>query len=880
MTETLPRTADAGATAACLVITTGAGKLRPQGRRVAVGATARDFATALASLPATTEGWWSPHVFASDYRKGEAWESSSAVAIDLDYHDAAGAHTSPPPETARALLALAKGKLLPGSLFHETPRGARLVFVLDEQLEDPDAFDAIAREAGRRTAAALGALGGRPGYEVDGKVLTDRARFLFSPRAIVGGTPRNAALEVLREEPFTVAELLPAGPAPVPAALPSRPAALRSPLAAERFEDAKRAYNEDHPGDWPKSGGTCPACGHHDCFGRLPSDPSRWSCFSTGHTAPGIEGSGCFHGDALDLDAHLAGLSPVELLRREGYLVQRNEPRRLATNGAAPAPDATPTPDAAALEPERPVLRVTGGDLSELATEAERALIGWGPPVYCRGDMLVRPVVEDVDATHGHKTRVARLRKVDAAWLRDALCRSAFFERFDKRSKAWRRIDPPVDVAETLLARDGEWSLPPIVGVITTPTLRADGTPLAAPGYDPATRLLLVAPPAMPPIPDAPSREEANRALFLLLELLAEFPFVDEASRSVALSMLLTPIARGAFAVAPAHAASASTPGTGKSYLADLSAAICMGQRCPAMAAGRDEAETEKRLVAALIAGQQLIALDNVNGELGGDTLCQLIERPVVEVRILGLSKVLRVESRATVILNGNNLALLGDMTRRVLLARLDAGVERPELRRFKRDPFAAVLADRGRYVAAALTILRAYIAAGRPDPAPPLASFKGWSDTVRSALMWLGCADPVDTMETARAEDPVLAQLRAVLSAWKDALGTGYQNAHTAAELLGLADESELRDGVPVYRRPALREALLSVGASNGRPNTKTFGKWLARNKGRIADGVRIARMADEHGHAARWWLDPVAVTAVQAISFSQTRESVRACG
>jgi len=53
------------------------------------------------------------------------------------------------------------------------------------------------------------------------------------------------------------------------------------------------------------------------------------------------------------------------------------------------------------------------------------------------------------------------------------------------------------------------------------------------------------------------------------------------------------------------------------------------------------------------------------------------------------------------------------------------------------------------------LIVVRAYFVAGRPDQAPKLASFEAWSDTVRSALIWLGEADPVDTMEVARADDP-----------------------------------------------------------------------------------------------------------------------------
>jgi putative DNA primase/helicase len=74
-----------------------------------------------------------------------------------------------------------------------------------------------------------------------------------------------------------------------------------------------------------------------------------------------------------------------------------------------------------------------------------------------------------------------------------------------------------------------------------------------------------------------------------------------------------------------------------------------------------------------------------------------------------------KVEFRGLFSANGNNIAVEGDMTRRTLLGRLDAGMERPEEREFADDPVKLVLADRGKYLAAALLIVRAYIAAGMP---------------------------------------------------------------------------------------------------------------------------------------------------------------------
>ena len=54
-----------------------------------------------------------------------------------------------------------------------------------------------------------------------------------------------------------------------------------------------------------------------------------------------------------------------------------------------------------------------------------------------------------------------------------------------------------------------------------------------------------------------------------------------DASRSVAMSMLLTPVLRGALAPAvPMHVITAPEAGTGKSYLQDIASCIAIGDRC------------------------------------------------------------------------------------------------------------------------------------------------------------------------------------------------------------------------------------------------------------------------------------------------------------
>jgi hypothetical protein len=508
---------------------------------------------------------------------------------------------------------------------------------------------------------------------------------------------------------------------------------------------------------------------------------------------------------------------------------------------------------------KRPVIRVEPGMLAELATDGEAALIDAGVPFYAHGDELQRPVVDEVEATKGRKTMVARFTTVTQDMLRDFLARTARWERWNERRKAYTPTNPPREVAAVILSRAAEWQFRRAVGVITTPTLRPDGTILDQPGYDPATRLILIEPPRMPPIPEKPTKEAAAEALELLNGLLDELPFSDEASRSVALSELVTPVVRGALPVAPMHANRAPAPGSGKSYLLDISSAISSGQPCPVISAGADEFETEKRLGAALLKGQSQIAIDNLNGELRGDALCQIIERPIVEVRPLGVSQLKRIESRATIFATGNNLILVGDVVRRVVLCTLDPNVERPELRQFKRNPVDMVLQDRGLYIAAALTIVRAYLTAGCPDKLPTLASFEEWSRLVRSALVWLGRADPVDTMEAARAEDPELDTMRRIFTTWREAIGT--DRPQTTGELKKFAEaktgSGDYHDYHAAPAHPELLEALLAVAyGKGGEINSKALGRWLGQKKGRIVDGCKLVAREDGHGKQVKWVL------------------------
>ncbi|TAN62860.1 MAG: hypothetical protein EPN20_10475, partial [Magnetospirillum sp.] len=518
--------------------------------------------------------------------------------------------------------------------------------------------------------------------------------------------------------------------------------------------------------------------------------------------------------------------------------------------------------------PGRPTIRITAGDLPRVVGEGEMAMMNSRLPLYQRGSMVVRPASSAVTITDGRKINAPRLVVANRHHIAEAMTVAAHWERFDSRAMDWVSTDCPLRIADTYLAREGMWKLPVLTGIINAPTLRADGSLLDQPGYDTATGLLFDPQGvSFPTIPESPDRHQAMAALGYLKRLIETFPFVGEADRAVALSGILTTAIRRSLPSAPLHGFNAPTAGSGKSLLVDIASMIAAGRPASVIAQGKTEEEMEKRLGAALIAGDPLISIDNCEAGLGGELLCQALTQPMLKVRLLGKSLNIEVPSTAAVFATGNNLTVVGDMTRRAIRCTLDAGVERPELREFDRDPVATVAGCRGDYVAAVLCILRAHHLAGRPQQTTPLGSFTEWSRWVRDALVWLGEADPCATMDSIRGADPKLEALTTVMEQWHTHVGS---RRVSVKEVIDVAtDQIASFHGRAEFINPDFREALLAVAGDGGAISGRRLGKWLAANQGRIVNGMRLTPDG-QHAGVVRWRLwdqgsaaDTAAVTA-----------------
>ncbi|MBX6747299.1 MAG: hypothetical protein IRY87_35155, partial [Acetobacteraceae bacterium] len=185
----------------------------------------------------------------------------------------------------------------------------------------------------------------------------------------------------------------------------------------------------------------------------------------------------------------------------------------------------------------RPTIRVTPGDVDGIVDQAEKALIAANLGIYQRGSFIVRPGLVQVTVSDERSTVGQRILEVGDYALMAAMTTAAGWERFDGRSEDWVATDAPMKVVKAYKERVGRWRLPVLGGIVNAPTLRADGSILAAPGYDEATGLLLdPRGVTFPAIPDRPSKEDADTALQVLRDLIATFPFVGGADRSVAYS--------------------------------------------------------------------------------------------------------------------------------------------------------------------------------------------------------------------------------------------------------------------------------------------------------------------------------------------------------
>lgn len=490
--------------------------------------------------------------------------------------------------------------------------------------------------------------------------------------------------------------------------------------------------------------------------------------------------------------------------------------------------------DGSAGARRRPVI-VIRTEENEVVDEALSA-VALDDSLFQRAGALVH-VVRDPGPVRG-LTRVEntpRVARVPLANLRERLARAAAWVRKDREGNHLA-AHPPEWAVRAVEAR-GEWTaIRPIHCVVEEPVLRPDGTVLQEPGYDARTGLVYEpGSGATFTIAELPTAADAIAARDQLFEVVRDFPFATPCHRASWLAALLTLFARYAFdGQAPLFLYDANVRAAGKSLLADVTGIVATGRTMARMTYDQRDEEMSKRITALALAGDRLVLLDNVVGTLGCASLDAALTGPTWKSRILGRSEnTADLPLTITWFATGNNVMLAADTARRTLHIRLDARHENPEDRSdfVHRDLLAHVRSSRSRLAGAALTILRAFCLAGRPDcQLQPWGSFEAWSRLVRAAVVWVGCPDPLATRQALREQsDTEAIALRALIAGVRamDRSGRGISARKVLEQLAG--DDGSLHG-----MREAL-EDLVHVRSPGQLPTSRQLGKALTKFKGRV---------------------------------------------
>jgi hypothetical protein len=429
----------------------------------------------------------------------------------------------------------------------------------------------------------------------------------------------------------------------------------------------------------------------------------------------------------------------------------------------------------------------------------------------------------------------------------------------------WRPGRVPDDLVRAVLER-GAWpGVPELIGIAEAPFLRPDGSVCKDAGFDPPTGILHV-PTVDVDVKARPSREDARRALDMLEGLFADFPHVTRAHRMVPIAALLSLLARHAIrGNVPAFLFDAATRGSGKTLQTDCVSLIATGRASPKMAWPHDETELSKVLAAVAVRASPMVNFDNVATTFGGQDLdrCLTAGTEGVAFRVLGITRTDELPWRSLILASGNNLAVTGDTTRRVLVARLESADEHPELRADFRLPdlMGHVRRHRAELVSAGLTILRAYHVAGRPDMRlRPWGSFESFASLVPPAMVFAAEDASADVMacrltDSEASVDPEKAFASVVLEHWLRLLPKG-GTAKDALRALYPPDRFRRdREPSPPDGFDELRDAIEGVTRTKpgSDPSPHALGKALQRIKGRVVSTRRLHMESNPKG-AARW--------------------------
>lgn len=462
--------------------------------------------------------------------------------------------------------------------------------------------------------------------------------------------------------------------------------------------------------------------------------------------------------------------------------------------------------------------------------------------LFAREGRLVRLLTDE----HGRP----RIDTLTVPTLRHELCQAV---DFFKPAKDGTEAATPTDrnIQDVLASRS--WPVPNLLGICELPIVRPDGSLVGQRGHDRNSGLYYWPSPELGQlhVPESPSEADLSAARAALEDLLGDFPFDGETSKTNALALLLTPLLRPVIeGPVPLALIGAPDAGTGKTLLARVVTVISCGRDDALASAPGSESEWRKQITTWLQAGSSLVVLDNLEQELRAAALAAVLTATTWTDRYLGGNEQARLPNRTTWVATGNNVRIRGDLGRRCYPVRLDSQQAQPWRRTgFKHDNLIAwAKANRCALVRALLLLVRSWCVAGRPAPSVrPLGSFEDWTHIVGGVLEHAGYASFLGNLESFHeSADDDQAEFEALLARLHGHFG---EDSFTAADVLSAARADR-----------AFAELVPQLANERGREQSgsaRSLGILLARlaNRRFGPEGLHLADGGKDGRNRTRRW-------------------------
>lgn len=404
---------------------------------------------------------------------------------------------------------------------------------------------------------------------------------------------------------------------------------------------------------------------------------------------------------------------------------------------------------------------------------------------------------------------------------------------------------PDGQTVKGVMSSSNARTFPELRRVVRTPFLRPDGSVCTVEGYDPDTSTVLVTGGLeVPEVSENPSPRGVRNAVgFLMDEWLGDFPFETTADRANAFATVMTPFIRGLVPLSPLCVVSGIGPGVGKNLLADTLALLVTGETALPLPYVQDEDETRKQLTATFRTGAEMFIFDEAHHIKGANLARGLTGRTWTD-RVLGASNMVEYPNQVTWMALGNQVMVQGDLYRRVYFVKI-TGDERSHDREASEyrhpDLVTWVRDNRPLLVAAVLTVLRGWVAAGRPgySRGSTMGSFEAWDRMLSGICAYAGFPEFLTDAKERRSESD---------------LSGSYWAAHLEWLEQHFPDRTFTTGEVAVAAFGPGYEAPLGLDDHTVKGYTRQLGQAYAQVKGRYFNGRKIIKAGMGHKSTSKW--------------------------